>query len=397
MSVKRLALVVMAAVGAIAATASPAFALSATADTTWMTNGKVFALVQSGNTLYVGGKFAQLVSPDGATKIKLKSLGRIDATTGSGIAGWGPKITQDGKAGTVRALAVSGDGSMLYVGGTFNAVDGVTVKNFAVVSTTDGSLIAGFQRKFNTAVHVIKVGPSLVYVGGAFTTVDGAARSHLAALDPSTGALDPTWLPSANDTVRSFAFASDGTTMFIGGIFTQMNAVSRQSVARVSTTTGALDAWAIPAGVIAPPQTAWALLPVGNRLYGGFGKGPNYVAAFRLDNVGGLPGSQVWRFSTVGNDESLAMSNDGTRLFVGGHFGTAVLQQTVCGQPLHGLMSLNPATGAAYCDWFPAITPFGSNYTGAWCMLSTGTKLYVGGLIDAINGVSHVGLARFPL
>ena len=82
MSVKRLALVVLAAVGAIAATASPAFALSATADTTWMTNGKVFALAQSGNTLYVGGKFAQLVSPDGVTKIKLKSLGRVDATTG---------------------------------------------------------------------------------------------------------------------------------------------------------------------------------------------------------------------------------------------------------------------------------------------------------------------------
>ena len=58
MSVKRLALVVLAAVGAIAATATPAFALSATADTTWMTNGKVFALAQSGNTLYVGGKVA---------------------------------------------------------------------------------------------------------------------------------------------------------------------------------------------------------------------------------------------------------------------------------------------------------------------------------------------------
>jgi hypothetical protein len=397
MSVKRLALVVMAAVGAIAATASPAFALSATADTTWMTNGKVFALAQSGNTLYVGGKFAQLVSPDGLTKIKVKSLGRYDATTGDAIAGWGPKITQDGKAGTVRALAVSGDGSVLYVGGTFNAVDGVTVKNWAAVSTADGSLIPGFQRKFNTAVHVIKVGPSLIYAGGAFTTVDGVAHSHLAALDPATGAIDPTWNPSANDTVRSMAFASDGTTMFIGGIFTQMDAVSRQSVARVDRTTGALDPWAIPAGVIVAPQTAWALLPVGNRLYGGFGKGPNYAAAFRLDNNGGLPGSQVWRFNTVGNDESLAMSNDGTRLFVGGHFGTAVLQQTVCGQPLHGLMSLNPATGAAYCDWFPAITPFGSNYTGAWCMLSTGTKLYVGGLIDAINGVTHVGLARFPL
>ena len=72
--------------------------------------------------------------------------------------------------------------------------------------------------------------------------------------------------------------------------------------------------------MIAPPQTAWAVLPVGNRLYAGFGKGPNYAASFRLDN--GTIGSQVWRFSTVGNDESLAMSPDGTRLFIGGHFGT---------------------------------------------------------------------------
>jgi len=60
MSVKRLALVVLAAVGALAATTSPAFALSATADTTWMTNGKVFALARSGNTLYVGGEEVKL-------------------------------------------------------------------------------------------------------------------------------------------------------------------------------------------------------------------------------------------------------------------------------------------------------------------------------------------------
>jgi len=47
MSVKRLALVVLAATGAIAATASPAFALSATADTSaWETNGKTLALAR---------------------------------------------------------------------------------------------------------------------------------------------------------------------------------------------------------------------------------------------------------------------------------------------------------------------------------------------------------------
>jgi hypothetical protein len=395
MSVKRLALVVLAAAGAIAATASPAFALSATADTTWMTNGKVFALAKSGNTLYVGGKFSQQVSPDGATKIKVKSLGRYDATTGDAIPGWAPKITEGTAAGTVNALAVSGDGSMLFVGGNFDAVDGQPVTNFAAISTVDGSLIPGFQHKFTTAVHVILWTATDIYVGGAFQKVDAVPTSRLAALDSTTGSVDPTWAPSANNTVRSMALAPDGTTMFIGGIFTTMNGVSRQSVARVSRTTGANDAWAIPAGTIAPPQTAWALLVTANRLYAGFGKGPNYAAAFHLDL--GPVGSQVWRFNTVGNDESLAMSNDGTRLFIGGHMGTAVLQQTVCGQPLHGLFSVNPVNGAAYCDWFPTITPFGSNYKGAWCMLSTGTKLYVGGLIDAINGVTHVGLARFPL
>ena len=78
MSVKRLALLAMAAVGALAATASPAFALSATADTSaWEVNGKVRALALSGNTLYVGGKFGLLRAQGGTPKIKLKSVGKV--------------------------------------------------------------------------------------------------------------------------------------------------------------------------------------------------------------------------------------------------------------------------------------------------------------------------------
>ena len=143
------------------------------------------------------------------------------------------------------------------------------------------------------------------------------------------------WTASADDAVRSLALAPDGTTIFVGGSFTTINGVSRVSVARLDLDTGALSNWTIPAGTIVAPQVAWTLLPIGNRLYGGFGRGPNYSAAFRLDN--GDVGSQVWRFNTVGNDESMAMSNDGTRLFVGGHIGTAVLTQTVCGnQPCTG-------------------------------------------------------------
>ena len=83
---------------------------------------------------------------------------------------------------------------------------------------------------------------------------------------------------------------------------------------------------------------------------------------------------------------------------MGGHFGTARLQQNVCGNiPLHGLMSMNPATGAVICDWLPAITPWGANFTGAWTMVSTGSQLWVGGFIDAINGLPHSGFARWTL
>jgi WD40 repeat protein len=395
MSVKRLALVVLGAMGAIAVTASPAFALSATADTSaWETNGKTLALALSGDTLYVGGKFSLLRSQGGLSKIHVKSVGEVTASTGVGVKGFAPLVTLAGKTGNVNALAVSADGSTLFIGGKFDAVNGVPAANFAAVSTATGEVIPAFSHTFANQIHVIKVGPSMIYIGGAFNKVDGQTRNRLAALT-LTGDLT-SWTASADDAVRSMAFAPDGTTMFVGGSFTTINGISRVSVARLDMTTGALNNWAIPAGTIVAPQVAWTLLPVGNRLYGGFGRGPNYSAAFHLDT--GDIGSQVWRFNTVGNDESMVMSPDGTRLFVGGHFGTAVLTQTVCGnQQLHGLMSLNPATGALYCDWLPAITPQGSNYTGAWAMVSTGTWLYASGLIDAINGVPHTDLVRFPL
>ena len=395
MSVKRLVLVVLAAMGAVAATASPAFALSATADTSaWETNGKTLALALSGDTLYVGGKFTLLRSQGGLTKIHVKGVGKVTASTGVGVKGFAPLVTLAGKTGTVNALAVSADGSTLFIGGKFDAVNGVPAANFAAVSTSTGEVLPQFSHTFTNQIHVIKVGPNMIYIGGAFKKVDGQTRNRLAALT-LTGDLT-SWTASADDAVRSLALAPDGTTIFVGGSFTTINGVSRVSVARLDLDTGALSNWTIPAGTIVAPQVAWTLLPIGDRLYGGFGRGPNYSAAFRLDN--GDVGSQVWRFNTVGNDESMVMSNDGTRLFVGGHFGTAVLTQTVCGnQHLHGLMSLNPLNGALYCDWLPAITPQGGNYTGAWAMVSTGTWLYASGLIDAINGVPHTDLVRFPL
>ena len=153
----------------------------------------------------------------------------------------------------------------------------------------------------------------------------------------------------------------------------------------------------MPSGTINNPQTAWSILPRGNRLYVGFGHGPNFAMAFRLDN--GTTGTMVWRWDAVGNIESLAMNSAGTQLFAGGHFGTASLQQHVCGSTpwLRGLVSLSLVTGQPVCSpfWLPQLEPHGANYTGAWTMLSTDTALWVGGYFTSISGVPVHNVARF--
>jgi hypothetical protein len=134
-------------------------------------------------------------------------------------------------------------------------------------------------------------------------------------------------------------------------------------------------------------------------VYGGFGAGPNFAAAFRINPANPLlDGTRAWRWDTVGNVQTIALSPDGTRLFLGGHFGTNALEQNVCGdQPLSGLASVNPATGSIYCDWIPQLDPSKDNGNGAWTLTTTGTHLWVGGGFTHVSGVDQRDLARFTL
>jgi hypothetical protein len=79
----------------------------------------------------------------------------------------------------------------------------------------------------------------------------------------------------------------------------------------------------------------------------------------------------------VGNVQGLALSATGSRLYLAGHFGTARLQQQACGRNLRGLLMVDPVNGVIDCSWIPQVEPWGSNYTGVWSMLRTGTHLWV--------------------
>jgi len=385
--------------GIVAALSGPAWALSETPDITWETNKILYASVQLGNTLFVGGGNT-IVEPIGKPRygFPVSGLAAFDITTGEGISTWTPEVTSTTGTPMVRSLALSPDGTWLYVGGNFDAIDGQPLRNLGRVSTATGEVDPTFAPEVGDStsfVYALLAMGDRVYCGGTFVRISGTRRPKLAAID-TDGTLDPDWVPPVPDAkVDSLALASDGATIFVGGHFMGLGGVPRQSVARVTTDTGALDPWAIPTGTIVAPQTAWTLVATPTRLFGGFGsKGPNYLAAFHLDN--GNTGNQVWRFGTVGNVQTIALSPSGTQLFFGGHFGLGRLQQNVCGNiPLKGLAVVDPVNGQIDCSWVPYIEP--NNYQGPHSMVVNDTYLWIAGKFSTIEGVRHHDVARFTL
>jgi hypothetical protein len=407
--------------------ASPALALTETPDDTYMTDGKVYATALSGDSkiLYIGGEFTKVRQKSGSS-LTVKNVAAINVKTGAAIRTWRPEVS--GHDAVVRSLAVKN--GKVFIGGNFTSVEGKPRKNLAAVGAyTKAVVLSPFAPQVGgdtSYVFALEAGDRKLYAGGGFSKVNGAPRKNLAAFSLKTGALDRHWKPKATKAptckdpkcshkVRALELGSRGKSIFVGGSFSHVSGTNgrggpRQSVARVYTATGNLHPWKIPSWTIRAPQTAWDLTATRTRLYGGFGSRRNFLAAFRLDK--GNSGVRTWRFATVGNVQSVALTRDHSRLFFGGHFGINEFSQRVCnGKRLRGLASVNPATGKIYCGWIPSLDQNRRpSYEGAWALTTTPSYLWVGGgfigVSDSIhpqpagNGVTEVpqtNLARFTL
>ncbi|HEX5018950.1 MAG TPA: PKD domain-containing protein [Actinomycetes bacterium] len=91
-----------------------------------------------------------------------------------------------------------------------------------------------------------------VFIAGSFTTIANKTgtttpitQRYLAAYDYTTGRVDTTFRPTFDGSVQAVEASPDGTKLFVGGTFHNVNGVPREKVARLSLTTGA------PAGAFA--------------------------------------------------------------------------------------------------------------------------------------------------
>lgn len=375
----------------------------------------ISTLALSGGELYLGGRFDHV---DGSAQA---GLAAVSPSTGALDTSFVPTLAASfaGELPTVSTL-VAASGT-LYVGGRFTHVGGETHSDLAAVNATDGSVVSGFTANFQgtSTITSLAIEGTTLYVGGEFSALNASARSNLAAVNAATGSV-LSWNPEPGGVVDALATASGkletgGDVRFVGGTarsgvlalsesgsldsafdpvvtgtgvqhlalsggilymaagnfagFSGVDGQPRAGLAAVSTTDGALDTAFAPS---VNSATFAAITVAEERLYiaGGFtqvdGQSRSSLAALSATN-----GSLIANFDPTGingNGVSAIATASGT-VYIGGQFVTEV-----DGQPVPGLAALHSSDGSLVSAFSPAIAA-----SEVYALATDGTHLYVGG------------------
>ncbi|WP_375476978.1 LamG domain-containing protein [uncultured Jatrophihabitans sp.] len=402
----------------------PSGAVTADALPTVQIDGVAWAQVIVGNTVYVGGSFANARPAGAAAGTSLTARANLlSYTLSTGVlnTSFAPSLNA-----AVRAVAASPDGSRIYVGGAFTTANGVTRSRIAAYSTSTGALITTFAPAVGTQVNSIVATNTTVYIGGQFSAVGGVTRKHVAALNASNGALTA-WNPNADGNVNAMVLTPDGSRVILGGAFEHVGGQAEYGLAAVNATTGAVGSWAANQSV----RDAGANAAIESLRTDGtsiFGTGYNYNSddgnlegAFSANPT---TGALNWVESCHGDTYDSYPSPSAGVVYVVSHshfcgdlggFGqtdTPWVEHRSLAFTIKATGTLqHDYFGGHYKDWYgtasPSLVgnwlpdPLTGTYTGqgqaAWTI--TGNSQYVieGGEFPVVNGAAQQGLVRFAI
>lgn len=410
------------AVGPAAADTTPAAGVPATVSAdglpTVQHNGVAWAQVIIGNKVYVGGTFTQARPAGAAPGTQEVARGNIlayDVRTGVLDAVFAPSIN-----GEVAALAASPDGSRLYVGGSFTAINGATVWRAVALNPTTGSIITSFLPRMSASVRAIVATPTTVYLGGLFNAVGSVSRDRLAAVSASNGALLP-WNPlAAGGRVNALALSPDGASMVVGGAFTSLNGSTNPGfgLGKLDTNLGANLPFQIN-NVVRNGGTNGSITTLasdGTNVYGGgytFGRTSTLEGVFSVNwsddstkwiedchgdtysvfpmdeviylaghahycgNVGGFPQAEPWEFQ-----RGLAFSKAATGILT---------------QETHGYTNYAGTPAPSLQNWFPYMNAgtFTGQDQGPWTVAGNSDYLVMAGEFTIVNNQQQQGMVRY--
>ena len=420
------------------------FAGSPKCDAQWFGSGRdcahstVYSMAVVNGEVVVAGAFTQACQPGPASSGNCAPgtlVTRDDIFAyqlGTGVID--PNFTPVLDKGPVYSV-VAGPNNTVYVGGAFTQVNGVAHAGLVQLSVapgdpSDGQVVPAFDPQFTGFVHDIAVNGSAIYAGGQYTAVDGASKNSIARLNATTGALDKSFKFALGDRVTTtalqvekVALTADGNTLAIAGTFQTVNGQSIPRVALINTgggfgSTATLDNWSAPIlanfcskqhdyvrGIAFSPDGSYFVIADTGYMSAG---GPALCdAAARFET--GATGTDVqptWA-NYAGGDSFYSVAVTGSVVYVGGHnrwVNNECGNNVVCESNavlVNGVAALDPNTGLAMPWWHPntlrgagvvSLVPFGAgSYAGSNGGLLLGTD------VTSIGGVYHSKNALFPL
>ncbi|HWI71878.1 MAG TPA: hypothetical protein VNT55_07985, partial [Baekduia sp.] len=348
----------------------------------------VDVLAALGDRVLAGGRAFQFVG-----QRERSNLAAIDLSTGD-LLPWSPAVTGSSAGGlgpVVRALAISPGGTTAFVGGDFQKLDGVNRANAGAVSAggaaTAAAAVTSWDVFPNNSVRALAITPdgTRVYVGGSFTTIGGRSRSRLAATTPTGTTVSTTWLPQPDGSIRDLALAADGR-LFAAGTFSRIAGQSRVGVAAIDPAAGtpaAFDA-GLPAG-----SFVFALAQHDDRVTigGSFATvaGLPLPNAADLDAATGAP-SATWAPAPDAKVLRLAVDPADGTVYLTGTF------TNLAGTRRQGVASVSAA--GVLTDWDPQAALLTDDPAPAGVLVLDDAVL-LGGSFLTVGGESRRGLARF--
>lgn len=390
-------------------------------------DGYVWAQTMIGNTVYAAGNFTNALGSGASPGSDLTARTNILAyniTTGA-LTSFAPTVN-----GVIRSIVASPDGSRIYIGGSFNNVNGQARWNIAALDATTGALVPGWSPSIGgSGVYALTISGSSVYAGGLFTQGNGVGRRNLAAFATSNGALQP-WAPTTDLQVDAMVTEPDTGQIVIGGRFYAVNNQVQRGLANLHPSTGAINtSWQAPHTVV-------------NGMSSGGGAGKAGIFGLATDDSGVYGTGWVFANASVGNLEGVFAADKGSGAIRwvadchGDHYGVHSTGQTVYATShthecetvnlapeqsprafqyaeaftteARGTLSRSASAGSTYKDW--SGTPSPSAY--AWSpdftvgttsglgqaglsITGTGSHISVAGEFTSVNGRQFRGLVRF--
>ena len=361
---------VVLVVGMVLAFSGVAWAatLSNTSDPVPQTNGRVITIAVSGNKVYIGGSFTEVITKTGVAVARSR-LAAINADTGE-LTDWAPQVNRP-----VSALAVNG--GRVYAGGLFTRADGERHNYVALIDAATGEVDHSFDVGADLPVRALAASGGLLYLGGEFGTVNGEVRSRLARVDGITGELDLDWKPAANGAVRTLELSPDSKRLYAGGEFTTISGKTRRNLAALVASTGDLDTtWQRDY----PGRPVYDVEASGTRVYVAGGGTGGKAAAFNASTA-----TPLWSLKGDGDFQAVAYLDD--QVYFGGHF--RVLDD---GTRRKRLLAVAANTGALSA-WNPKAD------RGVWALEADAldTRAYAGGDFTKIAGQPREGYAQFSV